>query len=200
MKTEQYTFLGLKINKDVPTTNEEYDKAAGELNSAAVEAVDKYMYHNWGGKFREAFCSAVEKETGIAWPLDEAAMKSATPKKDGTVSDVHIAHGAYFKIVLAQTGKKAEEFADLATSVAEKIPFDPSAASTGGRIAKEFTSAAEQVIEKGPDAVSTVVGTLNRLNPGLNLGENPTAEELARAIKANAERKKREAAAELGLV
>lgn len=200
MKEETYTFLGLPVTVNVPSTNEEYDKAAGEVNSACAEAVDKYMFHNWGGKFRENFCLAVEKETGIAWPVNEDAMKSATPKKDGTVSDVHISHGAYFKLVLAQTGREALTFKDLATDVASKLAFDPGAASTGGRIAKEFVTAAEGVVEKDkttPGTLAAVVAKLNGLNQGLNLSDAPSVEELARGIKANADRKKREALADL---
>lgn len=199
MKTEEYNFLGLKVNKEVPTTNEEFDKAANELNAACASAVDHYMYHVWGGKFREEFCAAVEKSTEIPWPTDDDAMKTATPKKDGTVTPIHISHGQYFKLVLAKTGKKPEDFAEIANEVAARVAFDPSASSSGGRIAKEYISAAEGVIAKGPDAVAQVVATLNRLNPGVSLGDAPTVDELARAIKSNADRKKAEAAAELGL-
>lgn len=199
MKKEKYNFLGLDVEKEVPSTNEEFDKAAGEINAAAIEAVDKYMYHVWGGKFREAFCQAVEKETGIAWPVNEDAMKTATPKKDGSVSDIHISHGAYFKLVLAQTGREAKTFQSLADDVASKLAFDPSASSGGGRIAKEFITAAEGVLAKDASVVANVVAKLNALNPGINLGEKPETEELARAIKVNAERKKKEALADIGV-
>lgn len=199
MKNDNYTFLGLTITKEVPSTNDEFDKLAGETNAAVAVANDQYMYHVWAGKFREAFCSAVEKQTGITWPLNEDAMKGATPKKDGTVSEIHVAHGVYFKKVLAETGKTAAEFQELANEVAAKLPFDPSASSGGGRIGKEFTQAAAAVIAKGADALANVVATLNRLNPSLALSDDPSEEELARGIKANADRKKAEANAELGL-
>lgn len=203
MTRQEVEFLGIKVGFEVPSTVEEYDKAAGRQNAALDDAITYTIYHGVGGEFRDKFCEAVEAETQIAWPVDAAATERQPKRKDGTVANVHISPGKYFPAVCKQLGVQPTHFQDLANRIASSIKFDPSEGSRGGRVGKEFIAAAEAVVARGDEVIDATVSKLEGLNPGLTVARDEAgkvnAEALARAIKVNADRKAKEAMAEISV-
>ncbi len=208
MKTISQKSLDLTINLSVPETAEEYDKLAGETNACVEDAVNQIVMHKTLSKFRDKFAEALEKSLtvdgvcSIPWPEDKEATAKATPKKDGTVTAVHITPKDYFKLVQAKEGKPASAYQHLADTVSASLTFDPSESErAGGRVSKANTAAAESLL-KDSDRTRRAISTLEARNVGLKVEVDaeglPTADELARAIAVDKARAAKELIDSLG--
>lgn len=205
MKDYKNSTMGLEVTLKVPDSNEEFDKLAGRTNAANEDAVKYNVLHGWNTEFRSAFVEAVEKDTKVAILVDQAKTDKAPKKKDGSVTNVMENDLVYFRRVLAETQRTAISFQPLAQQVADSIPLQLSETARAGRIGKEYTSAAEELVSKaaaGTVDLSKVVANLERLNPGLTIEidpetSQPTVEGLAKGIKANSDRKRAEDMQEL---
>lgn len=204
MKQYANATMGLDIKLQVPESNEEFDKLAGRANAANDDAVKYNVLHGWNTTFRSKFVEAVEKETGVKRIVDTTATEKQPKKKDGTQTPVYEKDLLYFKRVCAETNREVVTFATLGQTVADSIPLDLSESTGGGRIGKEYKASADDLLAKvtaGTASIERVIGNLERLNPGLKVELNadgvPDSDELARAIKVNADRKKKEALDEL---
>lgn len=199
--------LGFNLSVTVPDSVEDFDKAAGKPGAALGEAIKNVIYRGWNAEFRRAFLERMEKDSEIPWPVDQKKTDAQPDRKDGKPkTPVHIPEGDYFDLLKAK-GYTQDQMAPIAVEVAAGIAFDPAAAEGGGgRIGKEYLTAAEDVIKSGVERVTRVKSKLEQSNPGLTVDLDPATADvkneehvkaLARAIKTNADRKAREALAEL---
>lgn len=213
MKPYSQKFLGLSITIQVPESAEEFDQMSGQVGSCVESAVAQEVLHGYGGKFRNKFAEALEKETftdadgkefKVEWPEDKDATAKQPKKKDGTQTVMHISPKDYFDLVCAKTGKKPADFNALAQSVADANPFDLKASESGGsRVSKAINEAATELVNNQPDRAKRAAETLASRNEGLTIETDanglPTIDSLARAMAVDAARRQREELAALGV-
>lgn len=202
MKAYTNNTLGIQTTIQVPESADEYDKKAGRVGACVEDATQYNILHSYNTKLRSEFLDALEKETGVKRNVDQARTDAQPAKKDGTKTPVYEKESLYFKRVCSETGKTAAEFKDLAQKTADALPFDNTESTGGGgRIGKEYKTAAADLIAKGAETLAKVIANLERLNPGLTVelddDGQPTEESLAKAIKVNADRKRAAEMAEL---
>lgn len=204
MKTVQNKSMGLVVNVEVPDSVEEYNQLAGRNDACLEDAIQYNLFHSFNSEFRNKFAEAVEKETGIARNLNEAAMAKSPERKDGKEkTKIYENPGSYIARVLAEKGVEASAFQDVGDRIARSIKFDPSEGtrSGSGKVGKEYLAAAETIINAGPDKLEGAIEKLESLNTGLTIERNSEGgvdvDTLARAIKINADRKQRETVNEL---
>lgn len=125
MRIKKYDSLGLSVPVSVFESREEYNSAAKRPNEDAVveDANDNLVYRGPLADFREEFCLAVEKATGVERKRTPVMGKDNKPKTDGEgneLFDWDESEARYFNRVLAQTGRSVESFQDLADEVCSK--------------------------------------------------------------------------------
>lgn len=192
--------LDFTLPVTVPDTTEAFDKLAGKPNAALNEAISNVLYRSWNAEFRQTFLERMEKESQIAWPVDQAKTDAQDAPKDANKSKptIYIPQGDYFKLLKAK-GFTVEQMNPIAQDVASKIEFDPSASARGGgKIGKEFLAAADDMLaDANRDKLATRLGKLESLNNiKIALDDEkdktlPSRDTLARAIKTNTDRKYR---------
>lgn len=197
--------LGFELSVTVPDSVEDFDKLAGKPGAALTEAINNVIYRGWNNDFRATFLERVEKETKVAWPVDQKKTDAQPERKDKKPkTPILIPEGDYLDLVIA-AGYTREQLLPIAVEVAAEITFDPKSEGRGtGKVGKQFLEAAEQVLSKDDAHVAKVVGNLERLNPGLKVALDdekvegrPSKETLAKAIKVNEDRKRADNMAEL---
>jgi hypothetical protein len=205
MKTATNKTMGFDLNIEVPSSVEEYDKLAGRVGACLDDANQYNLFHSWNGEFRPKFVEAFEKQTGIKRQLNQEAIDKAPARKDGTKPEIFEQEAKYFKRALAELGEDISKYQSLAEAVARQVKFDPSEGTrSGGKVGKEYMSAAQQVFdaeESSPGAIEKVVTRLQELN-NITIEIDfetiqPTLESLARAIKINEDRKRKQSVNEL---
>ena len=148
MKQVTQKTLGFLIPVTVPESVEEFDSLAGEAGACLSEAVDNVMYRGHLNRARAIVVKVVEEKTGIA----RREIGRTAPRKDGSTSPVYEKDGLYVPFALQQAKLSP---ADIQSAVAEAcavIPFEVNASRTGGRIAKEWLNAADELIALVEDA------------------------------------------------
>jgi len=217
--------LGLSATiSNIPTTVEEGDQNAKKVGAVLEGFIDYNLFHGTYGDIRAAFLARVEEVTKIKRQTKPGNLKKdGTAGKE--VYDEK--ESAYFFRVCAekevepsffqpQMDEVCEGYTDANGQSIPAIVFDASS-SRGergpGKIAAVYMIAAKAVIEKCEGhlaKIHKVITKLKHLNPGLVLdvqteGEDvdaaqvgwPTVENLARAIKADEDRKRAQTVASL---
>lgn len=193
--------FGIPLTFKVPATHEGYNQIAQRTGDACLEdAINYQLYHSTLGKLRSKFTAAIEKETGVAWK-----MKDSGRKKDGQPVMVPAeSDGTYFARVCSETGKEADDFAELMQQVADSVYFDPSVTvreSGPKEVAKTYINTAKALFEGADtaDKVQQICAKLLELNKDVKFEDDDqdddgyTVTGLARLISANEARKRRAA-------
>lgn len=193
VKDYSNTSCGATVNIQVPESAEEFDSLAGREGAAADAAVRHTIYHSWNQAFRTALAEAVASKTG------EKPRQVGTKTNDkGEEEPVLETDASFLNYVTGEGLISGEDYAELAQSVADDLPFDPSPTPRTGRVSKEMKALAESVVagvESGATTAEDVVAKLEA-TPGVKVGEF-TVDNVARAIKAREEYRKRQAASDL---
>lgn len=207
MKTRNQSTMGMSVPFQVPSTVAEFGEAAGVGPEAAEEVVLKYaldegMFRTVLPAFRAAFFERIESDTGV----ERDVVGTATKKEDGEEVEVPIYQkdGQYWKKVLAETGKEASDFEELAAEVAADVAFDLRSKPRAGKPSKEFIQRADglaSAVAAGRSTWDNIISKLVQLNPGVTIETledgAPDLESLARALKVDADRRSKEQLAEL---
>ena len=183
-KTTQQKTLGVIANvHGVPSSSEEYDEMAGEVGACLTSATDNAIYRGYLPKFREAFVTAVEAETGIARNFETKETKA------GKETKIYEKDTTYMARVCAEQGCENSAFQHIADNVSESLQF--SLVSSRGKIGKEWIGKAEELIEKTEGNLDKFVDKITTNLPGFAfemVDGQPTVESVAFAIKAEVER------------
>lgn len=193
MKSDTIRSLGLTLAVSVPDSVEEFDQLAARAGACLEEATNNILYRSTLAAFRENFCEALEKDTGI-----ERATKE-TGKKDSKGEPVVVfdeSEADYVKRVLAEKKAEITSFQPLADSTIAAIVFDPKATerkSAGPKkLPKMYLEIAQAVLDQNK---GTEVAT--KLSNQLGFTVAPTLEGIAAAVKAQQEAKKKQMVADL---
>jgi len=124
MRIKTYNSLGLKVPVSVFSSADEYNSAAKRPNEDAVveDANDNLVYRGPLADFREEFCQEVEQATGIGRNKEPVLDKAGKQKVDDETKEPLWEwtenESAYFRRVIAQTGRSVESFQEIADAVA----------------------------------------------------------------------------------
>jgi hypothetical protein len=196
MKTEMKT-LGFTVLRDIPTGAELNKLCATLETTVEEEAVNNLYYRVDLANLRPKIVDKWVAETGVKL---EVRGRGPT-RKDGTAPEILEKDSDYKKRLIASGTATEEQLATWAAEVANETPFCEITERTriSGRIAKEFTAIAVQLRaawSTGAADHSTFTAKLEALNPGLTFDYDedglPTEASVARAIKSDQERIKRE--------
>ena len=199
--------MSMTVPFEVPSTVAEFAAASGvseEQGEAAVlkYAVDEAMFRTILPSFRDAFFTALQDETGIERPQTGTTTKTVDGEK--VEVPVFAKESEYFNHVQAEEGKEAADYEALALQVAQGIDFNLRAKPRAGKPAKKFITMAQglaDAVAAGRGTWDGIVSKLTSLNPGINIevgdDDAPSLESLARALKADEDRRSQEAVAGL---
>jgi hypothetical protein len=174
MKSVTTTVLGMNLNvPNCPETATEYDEMSKAVGACVETAVDNDLQHGWKGRFRKAFLTAVEKETGIARKVDAEGKPTETEKVYWSRAN--------------KEGHNAQTLSDLIATVIAATPYQ--ATGSSGKIGESWLKLADSYLETVDEAgwdrfVENIVAT----NPGFTFDYDdgasvPTRESIALALK-----------------
>lgn len=199
MKSATYDSLGCKVNFAVPESPEEFDKLAERVGACVEEANDNVAYRGVLADFRYALCEAIEGETsnarGVEPVIDAKTNKPKTGKDGQPVTKYTEKESEYVnRIVLVEKALTKERLQQIADDVSKTLVFDPKqqTRSTGSKLAKVYSDAANEIIAKG--GAEKAAGRLAEI---LGRPVTPDANSLALAIKENEDRKRKDRVNEL---
>lgn len=124
--------MGQVLPVEVPSTAEEFDQLAGRTGACVDEASKNVIYRSWNHDFREAFCEALEAETGEP----RKSHEEGEGDKKKVVYDEKEA--PYYNRLIADKHITEEAAQSIANTVAAGIKFDPTPAKRGGKAPKEL--------------------------------------------------------------
>lgn len=160
MKSTEIKSLGFVLNVQTPSSADEFDQLAKRVGACLDEAVNNVLYRSYLAEFRDEFCDALAKQTGI-----ERKEKITGKTKAGNDIVVYAETEVEFvERVAAEKGVEVASFAGLASEVAAKITFDPSATERKAgakKVAKTYLNIVAQIEQLGgPDGLVKVAAKL----------------------------------------
>jgi len=217
MKSQTVKTLGYTINVQVPENVQEFDRLAKKDGACLEQGILNIIYRSVLAQFRSLFCEQVEAQTQVARETKDTGRtrKVKTEHPDGSVTEETESVLVYSETeadyldrvihTLAQRDGVAPDevharFAELANSLAGKIPFDPSekerAEGSAGpkKPSKTMLALAAKIV--AANAAAKVAGDLTQK---LGFVVLPDVESLARAITEDQRRKRLALEAEYGV-
>jgi hypothetical protein len=134
MKTYMNKSLGQTVPVQVPSNAEEFDQLAGRTGACVDEANRNVIYRGWNHAFREAFCDALEQETGIE---REGEDQGEGDKKKFVYTEKE---QPYINRLLSTGAISEEAMQQIASTVGEGIKFDPSPSTRSKKAPKEIVA------------------------------------------------------------
>jgi len=203
MIARKNTVLGVEYNIQAPENIQEAIViCGGEDGGEALlleHFIQKLVYNHHNADVRSSFVEKVEELTGIKRGVE--TKTTGKKNEDGTDKTIEVyteTETEYFNRVLSETGTEASEYASYLQEIADASPLDgKKKARTGGgpKLAKMYLTAAQTIVDKGSEEKAAGI-----LGAELGYTVEPTLEGLAKALKDREDRKRKEFAAQLGLM
>lgn len=195
-----WTYQNNTLGFDVPArmsfdSAEDYDKLAGEDGAHMQHLAARLCYGGFNAKFRAELCNRIEAETGITWPI------IGTKKVGDKDEPIYMNEAKYLNLVRnSESAPSEEKLNQWAQEIASGIePVGPEK-SERGKPSKDQLAAAEAYMAKFADGSSSFEvfkekwEGANGVSFEARFGNGEaTVDLLARAVKANQDRKIREA-------
>lgn len=177
-----------KLVSPGPGSVEAYDSAAGSAGACLNDAVQNEIFRGHIPSFWSEVIPKIEKATGIARAVDEAATAKAKARaKEGAkVSDVLEKFTSYINRVLATDGVDKDAINAIARDTALALAIDPSPSRRAAGPGKLFLERADSLLALGDEKLEAKVGgMLTTVDFDLERGADgrPTRESLAGLIK-----------------
>lgn len=191
MWTYENETLGFKVNAQMTfDTAEEYDIQAGEDGAHLQALAAKLCYGGFNAQFRELLCERIENETGFKRRVKGTKMVG---EKEVTVYEgeqVYINH-----VRTVEGGPSEEKLNEWAQEVAASIaPVGPGK-SERGKPTKAHLETAQGYLnawnrnESSFDKFKAAWSNANGIDYVQKFGDNSDLETVAKAVKANEDRK-----------
>lgn len=197
MKRTEISSLGFKVTHEVPETAQEFDQLAKKENAVVEQASANVLYRSTFPVFRELFCEALEKETGI----------TREKNSDGDPSEKELVYVNRVFTTIAEREGIADlqivrsRYQDLAQRCMDEAPFDPSErerkAPVGGGL-KTAMKTVEALLAAGKEAEKIAQYFTNKLGYTVASDKDSLAKAVAEDTRRKREAEKLALSAEIG--
>lgn len=195
--------LGFKVPVKITFDDvDTYDNQAGEAGAHLQHLAARLCYGAFNAKFRDKLCERIEAETGITWPI------IGTKKVGDNEVKIFMNEGKYLNLVKNSDGAPSEEkLNEWAQEIAGGMEPVSAEKTERGKLSKQYLEVGQAYLNRinaNPELGQKFKDNWTRDNKvsfeaRFGAGEL-TAEVLGRAVKANEERKQREALAQVELL